>query len=193
MTVARARGECKPLPGWLRFCFYGMHGFLDEIVFTSLFDFYHTKDWSLKGHSSIYSFFIYGLCSFLVEHLYKWLYYKHGVPRYVRIPIYIAITYSWEFTTGFILRQFDACPWDYTHYDYDFMGLITLEYAPGWLLLAYWQDVVAEFLINLRISCTCFPAGDVASAEEMSGEIEPEDKPQKRLKSHIKSSVKSSG
>lgn len=65
--------------------------------------------------------------------------------------MYLMITYFWEFTTGLILQQFDACPWDYTHYDYDFMGLITLEYAPGWLLLCYWQDVVSEFLLSLRL------------------------------------------
>ena len=28
----------RPLPAWLRFYLYGMHGLLDEIVFTALFD-----------------------------------------------------------------------------------------------------------------------------------------------------------
>ena len=55
------------------------------------------------------------------------------------MPLYVVIAFSWEFTTGLILRQFDACPWDYSHYPYNFMGLITLEYAPGWLFLAFLQ------------------------------------------------------
>ncbi|XP_033744840.1 transmembrane protein 229A-like [Pecten maximus] len=152
MTTVQNRQ--KAVPAWARFYFYGMHGLLDEIVFTALFDmvFEPSGNRSLKGHSSIFSFFIYGSCSFLVEQLYVFLYLKHGVPRYIRLVLYLCILYTWEFSTGLLLRQFGACSWDYSHYTYNLMGLITLEYAPGWLILCFLQDVFADFLLCLSIN-----------------------------------------
>ena len=153
----RMSADFAPVPAWIRFYLYGMHGFLDEIVFTSIFAFVESgfTDWSLKGHSSLSSFFIYGSCSFVTEQLYVFLYYKHGVPRLARIILYLGIAYSWEFIFGLILRQFDACPWDYSHYKYNFMGLITLEYAPGWLVLCFLQDTLADYLLNLYRKTNC--------------------------------------
>lgn len=143
----------KQLPAWARFVFYGMHGLLVEILFTALFDFilHPHGNSSLKGHSSIFSIFIYGTCSFFTERLYVFLHQKHGVTRKLRLPLYVCIAYAWEFCWGLVLRQFDACSWDYSHYPYNFMGLITLEYAPGWLILGVWQDVLADFLLSLNI------------------------------------------
>ena len=131
--------KTNPLPAIQRFYFYGIQGFCDEIIFTSIFDFLKFGDWSLKGHSSLSTFFIYGSCSLLVERLYVFLYLRHGIRWYVRMPLYLCICYLWEFTWGSILRLFDACPWDYSHYDYNYKGLITLEYAPGWLVLSWIQ------------------------------------------------------
>ncbi|XP_060064897.1 transmembrane protein 229A-like [Ylistrum balloti] len=151
MTTLQTRQ--KAVPAWARFYFYGMHGLLDEIVFTALFDmvFEPGGNKSLKGHSSIFSFFIYGSCSFLVEQ-YVFLLLKHRVPRYIRLIPYLCILYTWEFSTGLMLRQFGACSWDYSHYKYNFMGLVTLEYAPCWLVLCFLQDVLFEYLLSLSIN-----------------------------------------
>ena len=146
----------KGLPWWLRFYVYAIQGFCDELVFTSLFDFVQTGDWQLKGHSSLHTFFIYGLLSLIMERVYLFLYYKHGVSWYVCIPLYLIVLYVWEFSTGLFLRQFGACPWDYSHYRYNFMGLITLEYAPGWLVLCAIHNPFADFLLRLRIDFSVF-------------------------------------
>lgn len=135
-----------------RFLFYGLHGFLDEIVFTSLHDFILVKpDYSFKGHSSIWSFFIYGSGSLLVELVYK-RYCLHNFNVLIRGIFYISIAYFWEFNTGLVLKQFSACPWDYTHKDFDFMGLITLDYAPFWCLAGFYQEYLIKFLDSLRIA-----------------------------------------
>ena len=141
----------NPLPLLLRFYFYGIQGFCDEIIFTSLFDFIQHGDWKFNGHSALSTFFMYGSCSLCVERLYVWLYYKHGVHWGWRIPLYLLIAYTWEFSWGLVLRQFKACPWDYSHYKYNVMGLITLEYAPGWLVLCVMQDVFADFLLRIKV------------------------------------------
>ena len=146
------RAQEYSLPAFIRFYIYGIQGFCDEIVFTSLLDYYNTGEKALKGHSAISSFFIYGSCSFLVEQLYVALYYKYGIRWYIRMPLYVCIAYFWEFSCGMLLRQFDACPWDYSHYNYNVMGLITLEYAPGWLFLAWCQDLMADYLLRIKVA-----------------------------------------
>lgn len=142
----------RPLPAWLRFYVYGLHGVFDEVFFTALYDVYHAKksNRQLLGYSTLFSFFIYASCSFFVERLYIRLYYKYGVPVYIRIPIYLVVLYTWELTSGLLLRQLGACSWDYSHYDYNFMGLITLEYAPAWCILCILQDIISDFLLTLR-------------------------------------------
>lgn len=58
--------------------------------------------------------------------------------------IYTVWTFCWEFSTGYVLKQFNACPWDYSAFENDFMGLVTLEYAPLW----YLGSLVAEQVFN---------------------------------------------
>ena len=134
-----------------RFAFFGLHGFFDEIIFTALHDFIiHDPNFKLSGHSSIWAFFIYGSGSLLVE----WMYYKYLKGKrniVIRGLSYIVIAFTWEFTTGMILHQFSACPWDYTHKDFDFMGLVTLDYAPFWCGAGFYQEYLSTFLDSLEI------------------------------------------
>lgn len=142
----------RALPGFARFLFFGMHGFLDEVLFTSVFSLVEKSDWSLRGHTSLWSFLMYGSCSFVVEKLYLHLHFGRGWGACRRLPLYICFVYAWEFSWGLLLRQFDACSWDYSHYSHNVMGLITLLYLPAWLGLSLYQDVLSNVL--LRISCT---------------------------------------
>ncbi|XP_043565073.1 transmembrane protein 229A [Chiloscyllium plagiosum] len=152
-------GQLQPtaaqrLPGSLRFVFYGMHGFLDEIVFTSVFNLVEAADGRLLGHTSLWSFLMYGSCSFAVEKLYLQLHYRWGWSTWQRLPVYILCIYSWELTWGLGLRLYNACSWDYSHYPLNFMGLITLMYLPGWLLLSYYQDVLSNVLLRVHYTKT---------------------------------------
>uniref|UniRef100_H3A5K5 Transmembrane protein 229A n=1 Tax=Latimeria chalumnae TaxID=7897 RepID=H3A5K5_LATCH len=138
------------LPDLLRFTFFGMHGFLDEVFFTSFFNLLEKSDSSLTGHTSLWSFFMYGSCSFLVEKLYFHLHYKKGWGAWKRLPLYILFIYTWEFSWGLGLRQYNACSWDYSHYPLNFKGLITLMYLPGWVFLSFYQDVLSNVLLRVR-------------------------------------------
>ena len=141
----------KPIPTLFKFYIYGIQGFCDEVIFTSAKRFYRTGDWKLEGESSISSFFIYGCVSMVLEKLYVFLYYKHGYKWYIRLPIYTVFIYIWEFLTGSILRQFGACPWDYSHHKYNYDGLITLYYAPAWMFLGFLQDLLSEVMLRTRL------------------------------------------
>ncbi|XP_078273053.1 transmembrane protein 229A [Rhinoraja longicauda] len=153
------------LPGYLRFAFYGMHGFLDEIFFTSMFNLVERSDRTLLGHTSLWSFLMYGSCSFVVEKLYFHLYHRLGWGTWRRLPVYILFIYTWELTWGLGLRRYNACSWDYSHYPLNFMGLITLMYLPGWVAISYYQDVLSNVL--LRVQC---PSSRGSKTSDSNGE-----------------------
>ena len=136
---------------WLRMLIYGMLGFSYEIVFTSLFDFVSSNftNFAFKGYSSLWSFLIYGSCSFCGEQVY--FYSKKRLSIFLRGLIYIQMAYTWEFIGGLILNQFSARTWDYTHYKYDVMGLIALEYAPLWFCSGLMQEFFYEYLLTLSL------------------------------------------
>nr|XP_006821229.1 PREDICTED: transmembrane protein 229A-like [Saccoglossus kowalevskii] len=148
----------RPLAWYARFFFYGLHGFFDEIAFTAVYDFVFLKpDVKLIGYTSLYTFVIYGLFSMIAERLYINMWYKHRVSIVIRMISYLAIGYTWEFCWGLILRQFDACSWDYSDIPLNVMGLITFSYAPFWLLLSAYQEWVFEFIFKLRVILPSVP------------------------------------
>ncbi|XP_023273670.1 transmembrane protein 229A isoform X2 [Seriola lalandi dorsalis] len=163
----------QSLPGFVRFLFFGMHGFLDEVLFTSMFNLVEKSDRTLSGHTSLWSFLMYGSCSFVVEKLYLHLHFSRGWGTWQRLPLYICFIYAWEFSWGLVLRQFDACSWDYSHYPHNFMGLITLLYLPGWVCLSLYQDVLSNVLLRIK----CNKDADVSGENgEVNGQLESKKK-----------------
>ncbi|XP_039095622.1 transmembrane protein 229A [Hyaena hyaena] len=138
------------LPDLLRFLFFGMHGFLDEIFFTFFFNLLEPGAGATSGHTSLWSFFIYGSCSFVVEKLYFHLHRRRGWSTWKRVPIYVIFIYVWELSWGLGLRTCGACSWDYSHYPLNFMGLITLMYLPGWIFLSVYQDLLSNVLWRVQ-------------------------------------------
>ncbi|KAM9846048.1 transmembrane protein 229A [Aulostomus maculatus] len=166
----KTQGPPQCIPGFARFLFFGMHGFLDEVVFTSVFNLVEKSDRTLSGHTSLWSFLMYGSCSFVVEKLYLYLHFIRGWGTWRRLPIYICFIYTWEFSWGLLLRQFDACSWDYSHYPHNFMGLITLLYLPGWVCLSLYQDLLSNVLLSIK--CTK-DMNDVSGTNgELNGRLE---------------------
>ncbi|KFO28641.1 Transmembrane protein 229A [Fukomys damarensis] len=138
------------LPDLLRFLFFGMHGFLDEIFFTFFFNVLGRGDGTSSGHTSLWSFLMYGSCSFVVEKLYFHLHYSRGWGTWKRVPVYVIFIYAWELSWGLGLRTCGACSWDYSHYPLNFMGLITLLYLPGWIFLSVYQDLLSNVLWRVQ-------------------------------------------
>ncbi|XP_072003127.1 transmembrane protein 229A [Engystomops pustulosus] len=157
-SVLRLRyqgGEGQPsaaprLPLILRFIFFGMHGFMDEVFFTSAFNLLEKPGSPVSGHTSLWSFFMYGSCSLVVERLFFYLCYGRGWGAWRRLPVYILFVYTWEFSWGLGLRTCNACSWDYSHYPLNFMGLVTLMYLPGWIFLSFYQDLLSKVLLRIR-------------------------------------------
>ncbi|KAH3846388.1 transmembrane protein 229B-like [Dreissena polymorpha] len=130
-----------PLSVFWRWYIYALHGYATEIIFTAGWEFVFNLNWKLMGNTSIWIMPIYGISGLVCEQIYIACK-SRGMPLILRGFVYLAWTYIWEFSSGFVLKQFDLCPWDYSHYEGDFMGLITLEYAPLWYLLGLMLDLI---------------------------------------------------
>ncbi|KAM9323929.1 transmembrane protein 229B [Gastrophryne carolinensis] len=135
--------SAEPLGLLWRLYIYSIHGYVCEVLFTAFWDFAVSRDRRFRGVSSLWALFIYGLAMLGVEHMYLSLRFHCGF--LLRSVLYTVWVYFCEFTSGLILRNFRACPWDYSHYKFNFKGLVTLEYAPFWLLGCV---VLEKFLIN---------------------------------------------
>lgn len=129
----------------VRLYIYGIHGYVTEVMFTAAWEFVVNTNWKFPGCTSVWSLFIYALCGFVIEQMYLRL--ERRMHILLRGIVYLLWTYLWEFTTGYVLRYFNACPWDYTPFDFDLVGLITLEYAPLW----YAATLVQEQLLTKNI------------------------------------------
>ena len=141
MTADTRAPPLMPLSPVYRIYIYGIHGYATEVMFTAVWEFVVNLNWKFPGNTSVWCLFIYGISSLILEKMYLAL--RDRVPLLVRALIYTVWTYCWEFSTGYVLKQFDACPWDYTPFEGDFMGLVTLEYAPLWFIGA----IIAEQIV----------------------------------------------
>uniref|UniRef100_A0A671MFP8 Transmembrane protein 229B n=1 Tax=Sinocyclocheilus anshuiensis TaxID=1608454 RepID=A0A671MFP8_9TELE len=141
-----------PLSPLAQLYIYGLHWCLCEVAFTAAWDWWHLPQ--LAGHTSLWALLIYSSAIFFMEGLSARLQQKH-CPLPVRLTVYTLFIYLWEFSWGFLLRLFGACPWDYSELRYNFIGLVTLEYAVPWALAALIAEkhVIRNTLkIRLRIA-----------------------------------------
>ena len=133
-----------------RFYFYGLQGLLTEILWTAIWDLFVASNWKLVGVSSPWAFFIYAFSHIFIEKVQPKL---ASLPLALRGLIYLIWTYFWEFSTGYTLSIFNACPWNYEPwFNWHFMGLITLEYAPLW----YFGSIFAETITIPYVNMLCW-------------------------------------
>ena len=140
----------EPLSALSRWYLYAIHGYVCEVMFTAAWEFAVRRDWRFPGVTSVWALFIYGTALLSVERMYLGL--RGRVPLPLRCVLYTLWTYAWEFSTGLLLRQFGACPWDYSAFSYNFMGLVTAEYALPWLLASFLAErLVIRKTLRLRL------------------------------------------
>ncbi|XP_068436678.1 transmembrane protein 229b [Clinocottus analis] len=161
MATAETPRAPVPLTALSRWYLYAIHGYFCEVMFTAAWEFAVNCNWKFPGVTSVWALFIYGTCILTVERMYLVL---RGRCRVLpRCLIYTLWTYLWEFGTGLLLRQFDACPWDYSGFRYNFMGLITAEYAVPWFCASF---IVERLVIRKTLRLRIHGGGDEEDEED---------------------------
>ncbi|XP_037740490.1 transmembrane protein 229B isoform X1 [Chelonia mydas] len=158
-------GRAEPLSPLTRWYIYAIHGYFCEVMFTATWAFVAERDWKFPGVTSVWALFIYGTSSLVLERMYLLL--RDRCPLLSRCLCYTLWIYLWEFATGYLLRRFDACPWDYSHFRYHLMGLVTLEYALFWFLGSLvLEKLVIGNTLRLRLEGPSPPAAPVAPRKD---------------------------
>lgn len=119
----------------------GLVGWCLEITFTACKGL-RSKDFKLKGNTSLWMFPIYGLAAFF-KPLYRVI---KKLPAPFRGMIYTVCIFATEFLTGSALKKKELCPWDYQSSPYNIDGVIRIDYAPYW----FGTGLLYEFILNRR-------------------------------------------
>lgn len=138
------------MPAIVRVWIYAIHGISYEMMFTAMFNFANTKDSKLMGESSVWSLWVYGVGGLVCELLLIRNANFTKLHWVLRALSYVVFTYLWEYSHGFVLRLFGACPWDYEMRRWNLHGLITLEYAPAWFAVSLVHERVSKMLLNVN-------------------------------------------
>lgn len=126
-----------------RFLYYGCAGWVLEVVFTGLHAAVFGHDRTATSRTYLWMHPIYGAAGLALEALAKRL---RGMPWALRALAYLPVIYATEFTTGWALRRaLGKCPWEYGE-GFHVKGLIRLDYAPAWYMVALAFEPVAASL-----------------------------------------------
>lgn len=107
----------------------GIAGWCLEILFTALHSL-RRREMHLKGNTSIWMFFIYGMAAFLTPLF-------HALRRcgvWVRGAIYAVCIFIGEFLSGSFLEKYNLCPWDYSNSRWNIRSVIRLDYFLNWFI-----------------------------------------------------------
>ena len=108
----------------------GLTGWCLEILFTSM-DALRRRDMTLKGHTSLWMFPIYGSAAILspISRLLR------GKSALTRGLTYMSLIFSIEYLTGRFLTRKKSCPWDYRRSRWNVGRVIRLDFAPYWFFV----------------------------------------------------------
>lgn len=107
----------------------GITGWCMEIIFTSLGNFL-TGNYTLTGHTSLWMFPIYGIAAFIYP-VYRKI---NFFPLWLRAALYGISILTVEFVTGYILKKWGFCPWNYAGAYWNLLGIIRLDYFFFWCI-----------------------------------------------------------
>ncbi|MBU3189187.1 hypothetical protein K9O30_04850 [Clostridium bowmanii] len=133
---------------WKRYIIYGLLGLCAEVLWNG-FGAMLTGDLLLRGTTCIWMFPIYGLAVFLEPVHYR---IRH-LPLLARGGIYMVLIFAVELVSGLLLRSvLGACPWNYVNKTLSIYGMITLEYAPIWIVLGIIFEKIHDVITRIENS-----------------------------------------
>ena len=112
------------------FLICGLCGWCMECFWTGLASLKKRKDRKLFCQTSVWMFPIYGMAACLTPLCSK----LKNQNALIRGGVYALLIYAAEYTSGVILKKYDACPWDYSKAKLNYKGVVRLDYAPAWFL-----------------------------------------------------------
>lgn len=127
-----------------RLFIYGFGGLCLEVLFTGLHSLIIDKNPRAVCTTYLWMNPIYFIGGIGLE----WL---HGnLSRFLFIPLALFYIYTVEFSFGFLIQKLIKRKlWDYGNAKYGVLGLIRIDYAPFWLTVVVFFDMISTSLMKL--------------------------------------------
>lgn len=126
----------------LKLFFYGHVGWVIEIWFTSIHNLFFVKDIRAPGRTYLWMLPIYGLGGFLLGLLRSWI-----ASSWLFVPAMVVFIFLAEALSGLLLKRITGkIPWDYGSARFGIAGLVRLDYAPWWGIVAICFDLLSNGL-----------------------------------------------
>lgn len=123
-----------------RFLLYGFLGLLLEVAMGAVVKIF-SGDFNLRGSTSLWMIFDYGLFGLLLMPIKKLLE-RLKAPLPVRAVVYMLLIYFVEYVSGTLFTAMGLRIWDYSGHRYQLNGHISLVYAPLWYCLGMYAEVI---------------------------------------------------
>ncbi|HOX40499.1 MAG TPA: hypothetical protein PL033_21175 [Candidatus Brocadiia bacterium] len=122
-----------------RFLIFGMLGLLLEVTMGAVLKlwaeiFHNNGNWNLRGSTSWWMIFDYGLMGLVLMPLANPMKNRH-IPMFLRAIVYMILIFAVEFVSGWIFDLAGLEIWDYSGFKYNLFGYITPQYIPVWYIL----------------------------------------------------------
>jgi hypothetical protein len=119
--------------------FLGMVGMMSEVTFTSIVKAWNDKDYSMKGHVSLWMFpiYVFGL-TYGFDFIHTVI--EHDILRWVSYPLWI---WSLELLVGIPASMIGLKIWDYSkRFKYHWKGIVCFTLAPLWIIFGVFIETI---------------------------------------------------
>lgn len=131
---------------------FGLIGLHIECFFTGIISFIY-GDRSATCKTYLWMMPVYGTAAVTLESVHGLL----GWNPVLAALLYVPIIYAFEFVWGWLFRKIlGKCPWDYGKKRWSVMGLIRLDFAPFWFLLALCINPALPYLEKFFLTLNKF-------------------------------------
>ncbi|MGC8738165.1 MAG: putative ABC transporter permease [Candidatus Hydrogenedens sp.] len=130
----------------VRFIIFALFGLVLEVFMSSIDGLIFHDNVNLRGHTSLWMIFDYGLIGILTPWLRNPLK-AIGIPFPVRAFVYMLIIFIVEYFSGLIFHKILGLNiWNYSQFRYNLHGQITLEFVPVWYTLSLTIEKLYEWV-----------------------------------------------
>lgn len=135
------------LPCVYRLYFWGVNGIFLELMFTALWKSDTTR---FTGVYTICAFLVYGLGTLLLAESARTIMIGFRFAMMTRALGYVVMILTCELIGGAFLDLFEARPWNYSQFTYNYKGLITMEYIPLWYFVGMYFECIIFLMKRLK-------------------------------------------
>ncbi len=130
----------------VRFIIFALFGLILEVFMSSIDGLIFKDNINLRGHTSLWMIFDYGLMGILTPWLRDPMK-ANKIPFPIRALVYMLVIFMVEYVSGILFHKVLGLRiWDYSQFRFNLHGQITLEFVPVWYTLSLAIEKLYEWV-----------------------------------------------